>query len=90
MILEEEGRFLAVASNAGSDQPPAWLLNLAAEPLATLRVGPLVLSVRSRVLDPAERTACWDRLLAHNPLYGDFQDRTAREVAVVAFDPLHC
>jgi deazaflavin-dependent oxidoreductase (nitroreductase family) len=87
MVLEDGARFLAVASNAGFDQPPAWLRNLEANPEATLQLGGSGRLVRGRVLDADERAGCWESLVAHNPLYADFQQRTAREVAVIALEP---
>ena len=35
----DRGDFIVVASNGGSDRPPAWLLNLQADPQVTVRVG---------------------------------------------------
>ena len=36
----DRGDLIVVASNGGSDRPPAWLLNLQADPRVTVRVGP--------------------------------------------------
>ncbi len=35
----DRGDLIVVASNGGSDRPPAWLLNLQADPRVTVRVG---------------------------------------------------
>src|SRR5664280_3808932 len=35
----DRGDVIVVASNGGGDRPPAWLLNLQANPEVTLRVG---------------------------------------------------
>ena len=48
-----------VASNGGSDRPPAWLLNLEAEPRVTVRVGRRVLRATARVATPEERAQLW-------------------------------
>ena len=86
MCMDEGWRVLVVASNAGFDAPPAWLLNLASDPEATLELAGQANPVRARVLEAAEREERWPRLLAHNPLYGDFQSRTSREIVVVALE----
>jgi deazaflavin-dependent oxidoreductase (nitroreductase family) len=87
MVLADGERHLTVGSNAGFAPSPAWLLNLLADPRATLRLRGSELHVVARVLEGSERAACWERLIAHNPLYEDFQSRTARQTAVVALEP---
>lgn len=86
MCLDEGARVLVAASNAGNDAPPGWLLNLMEQPTARLRLGAEVEDVRARVLSGRERAECWPRLVAHNPLFADFQARTGREIAIVALE----
>ena len=54
----DRGDIIVVASNGGSDRPPAWLLNLQADPGVTVRVGRQVMAAtatggRSRGTGPA-------------------------------------
>jgi F420H(2)-dependent quinone reductase len=87
MYMQDGDRFLVVASNAGLDAPPAWYLNLQADPEATFRPGSEPCQVRGRELSDAEQREVWGRMTSHNPLWGAFQECTARRTAVVALEP---
>lgn len=87
MYLEDGGRFLVVASNAGFDHPPAWFRNLDSRPEATFEPGGDQVPVRARIVDDDERARLWPRLVAHNPLWAGFQSHTDRPTAVVSLEP---
>ena len=55
----DRGDVVVVASNGGSDRPPAWLLNLQADPRVTVRLGRRVAGATARVADPEERAQLW-------------------------------
>ena len=55
----DRGDVIVVASNGGSDRPPAWLLNLQASPRVKIRLGRRVLDATARVADPDERAYLW-------------------------------
>ncbi len=55
----DRGDLIVVASNGGSDRPPAWLLNLQADPRVAVRVGRRVMGATARVADPEEREQLW-------------------------------
>jgi deazaflavin-dependent oxidoreductase (nitroreductase family) len=46
--------YLVVASKGGSDQPPAWLLNLKAKPEVEIQVGRERQKANSRVVEPSD------------------------------------
>ena len=83
----DRGDVIVAASNGGSDRPPAWLLNLQAEPRA------------ARVATPQERAQLWLLVNRTNrgmaPLfhpgvtgrYDVYQRHTSREIAVVIITP---
>jgi deazaflavin-dependent oxidoreductase (nitroreductase family) len=79
--------FVVVGSNGGRDQPPAWVLNLAATPAAEIQVGRRRLPVEAHILTGEEKAAMWPRLLAHYKGWGHYQQLTAREIRVVSFRP---
>jgi deazaflavin-dependent oxidoreductase (nitroreductase family) len=58
----DRGDVIVVASNGGSDRPPAWLLNLEAEPRVTVRLGRRVVGATARVADPEERAQLWPKV----------------------------
>lgn len=86
VYLEEETRFLVVASNSGLDAPPAWCLNLRADPHAGMRTRAGHERVVARELAESERTELWPRLLQHNAMWGAYQSCTERQSAVFALD----
>lgn len=51
-FCRDRGDLIVVASNGGSDRPPAWLLNLQAHPQVTVRVGRSVMRATARVAGP--------------------------------------
>lgn len=86
--IELGGNPVVVASAGGEDRPPAWLLNLTADPDVGIRYrgGPPERR-RARVATPQERADLWPRVVAAYPHYGDYQARTTREIALVVLEP---
>lgn len=78
------GRWLVVASLAGSAKNPAWLHNLAAHPdCVRLRVGNAQVAVRPETLSGEERTVAWDRIVAEERSFAGYQANTDRVIPVV-------
>lgn len=86
--LEDGGRWVVVASNAGDDHQPAWWLNLVAEPRARVMVGGQTVPVMARELDDPERSLLYQRFVDEiDQSYREYQTRTTRRIPVVALDP---
>jgi deazaflavin-dependent oxidoreductase (nitroreductase family) len=64
--LAEGDTFVVVASNAGAARPPAWYLNLRANPHARVQVGGRTIDVRAQEAAAQERAELWQRLTAAN------------------------
>ena len=86
VYLDDVSRFLVVASNSGLDLPPAWCLNLRANPEAEIRTRTGAERVIGRELTDSERTELWPRLLSHNAMWGAYQSCTKRQSAVFALE----
>jgi deazaflavin-dependent oxidoreductase (nitroreductase family) len=79
---------VVVASRGGDDQPPLWLGNLRAHPTVQVSVqGAPAVPMTARVATPAERADYWPRIVAAQPAYGGYQQRTTREIALVLLQP---
>jgi deazaflavin-dependent oxidoreductase (nitroreductase family) len=78
--------FLVVASKGGSDTPPAWYLNLEANPEAEIQVKADVLKVRARTATPDEKPALWALMTEQWPQYDGYQLKTEREIPVVVLE----
>jgi deazaflavin-dependent oxidoreductase (nitroreductase family) len=95
----DRGDYVVVASNGGSERPPAWLLNLEADPEVTVRVGRRVFHATARVATDEEQAQLWPKLNRTNrgmaPLfhpgasgrYDVYQKHTSRHIPVVIISP---
>jgi deazaflavin-dependent oxidoreductase (nitroreductase family) len=78
--------YVVVASKGGTDQPPAWYLNLQANPTVEVQVKADRFKARARTASPEEKPALWKTMTAEWPAYDDYQRKTAREIAVVVLE----
>jgi deazaflavin-dependent oxidoreductase (nitroreductase family) len=85
--LADGERFAVVASNGGSDRPPAWWRNLQANPAASVQVGARVVPVVARAATPDEHAVLWPRLTAVNPFFAQYVQITSRPIPVVLLEP---
>jgi deazaflavin-dependent oxidoreductase (nitroreductase family) len=86
LYVEAEKAFVVVASNAGDDRDPAWWLNLAARPEATVQAGRERHAVRARRATPAEEAELWPKLVAAYGPYARYRERTRRPIPVVLLE----
>jgi deazaflavin-dependent oxidoreductase (nitroreductase family) len=88
VYMPEGDSYVIVAAKGGHPEDPAWMHNLRANPGAEVQVGPRRIKVRAVEADAEERRRLWPLALAHNPLWGRYQRRTAREVPLIVLRPL--
>jgi F420H(2)-dependent quinone reductase len=90
VYLADGDRFVVVASKGGDDRPPAWLLNLSAEPNVELQLGRQRRQATARVLDEddPDHDRLW-RLVNENNggRYDRYQARTTRKIPLVVLSP---
>ncbi len=78
---------VVVASRGGDDQPPAWLLNLQADPAVEVAVqGGAPRPMRARVATDQERDRLWPQVVADHRNYADYQARTSRVIPLVILE----
>lgn len=77
---------LVVASKGGADQPPAWYLNLEADPEVEVQVKGDRFAARARIATPDEKPELWRIMTATWPAYDAYQAKTAREIPVVVLE----
>lgn len=78
--------FVVIASVLGEPRHPAWWLNLAARPEATVEVGRERHVVRAREAEGAERETIWNAVVAKVPDYEEYRRRTSRRIPVVVLE----
>jgi len=77
-----------VASKGGSDAPPAWYLNLSANPEVEVQVKGDKFKARAHTASAEEKPEMWQTMVAEWPDYDAYQQRTAREIPVVVLEPV--
>ena len=88
IYIRDEDRFVVCASNAASRRPPAWWLNLQAQPAAEAFVKGRWHRVRAREASPEEAERLWPRMRAAYDGFDLYEQRTSRELPLVVLDPL--
>jgi deazaflavin-dependent oxidoreductase (nitroreductase family) len=85
---KDGSRLVVVGSNTGSESPPAWALNLLANPGAEVQIGRKRTRVRARQVDGSERTRLWRLMSEQYQGFDIYRTRTARDLKVFLLDPL--
>lgn len=84
---EDADRLVVVGSSGGAARDPAWAGNLREDPLATVKRGREVRSVRAREVDGEERERLWRLVTEAFPLYATYQRRTKRPIPLFVLEP---
>jgi deazaflavin-dependent oxidoreductase (nitroreductase family) len=75
-----------VASKGGAEEHPSWYLNLVAQPDVTVQVRDDRFKARARTAAPDERPELWQLMTETWPAYGDYQQKTDRQIPVVVLE----
>jgi deazaflavin-dependent oxidoreductase (nitroreductase family) len=87
LIYQPHGdAYLIVASKGGADEPPAWYLNLEADPGVEVQVKGDRFSARARTAGSDEKPEMWKTMTAVWPAYDEYQEKTSREIPVVVLE----
>jgi deazaflavin-dependent oxidoreductase (nitroreductase family) len=78
--------YLVVASKGGSDEPPAWYVNLREDPQVDVQVAGDRFRARARTATDDEKPEMWTEMVGHWPAYDDYQRRTDRDIPVVVLE----
>ncbi|MCI0685801.1 MAG: nitroreductase family deazaflavin-dependent oxidoreductase [Sporichthyaceae bacterium] len=78
--------YLVVASRGGSDNPPAWYLNLEAQPEVEVQVWGDRFKAQARTCTPDEKPAMWKQMVSVWPDYDTYQEKTDRQIPVVVLE----
>ena len=78
--------YLIVASKGGADEPPAWYLNLGADPEVEVQVEGDKFRAHARTANAGEKPAMWEVMTKAWSAYNDYQKKTSREIPVVVLE----
>ena len=87
LYLSDGDRYVVVGSKGGSDNAPAWLLNLEVNPDVEVQVGTRRLAASARKATPVEHRRLWPKLTALWPDYERYQSQTRRKIPLVILEP---
>lgn len=83
-----DGTWLIVASAAGSAQNPAWYRNIAAHPdRVKIEMRGQTIPVTAEQLSGPAREQASQQIVAAQPRYGKYQQKTDREIPVIHLSP---
>ena len=85
---EDAGRYVIIASKGGAPEHPLWVYNLRANPLVEVQDGPHRQDMTVRELSSDERAEWWMRAVDAFPPYGEYQQKTTRQIPVFLLEPV--
>ena len=87
LIFGKDGDdYLIVASKGGADEPPAWYVNLEANPEVTVQDRADVFKAIARTATPEEQARLWPIMTKEWPPYDEYQTKTTRRIPVVVLE----
>jgi deazaflavin-dependent oxidoreductase (nitroreductase family) len=87
LIYAKQGDvYTVVASKGGADTPPAWYLNLSADPEVEVQVKGDRFKARARTANAEEKPGFWQTMVSEWPDYDSYQQQTDREIPVVVLE----
>lgn len=78
--------YTIVASKGGTDEPPAWYLNLDADPEVEVQVLGDRFKANARTASAEEKAEIWPTMVSEWPAYDEYQARTSREIPIVILE----
>lgn len=88
LYIRDGDSYVVVGSNWGKTAPPAWALNLRAQPFAWVIIKGAAHAVRARLVDGQERERLWRLLVAEWPAYPDYVARAGgRDIPIFRLEP---
>jgi deazaflavin-dependent oxidoreductase (nitroreductase family) len=83
VTFKDKDDYILVASNGGQNFHPAWYLNLQANPEVIIEVEGKKQTARAEDTKGAERERLWATIVSKAPAYGQYEQKTEREIPVV-------
>jgi deazaflavin-dependent oxidoreductase (nitroreductase family) len=88
LYLADGENYIVVASGGGPDRDPPWVGNLLATGRAEIQVGGERRTVQATRASGPDRVRLWPRLVAMYGRWGEMQQSTTRELAVLILSPV--
>ena len=85
--VQEGDAIVIVASYGGDDRHPQWFLNLRDNPDVEITMNGKTRRMQARVASPEEKAELWPRVVEAYRGYGQYQQRTDRDIPLVICEP---
>ena len=85
--LPHDSGYMIAASNWGKPQPPAWFLNLQANPTVTIQVMNKRMTARAEIASAAERDALYPQFIAADHRFANYPVTSGRAIPIVFLHP---
>jgi deazaflavin-dependent oxidoreductase (nitroreductase family) len=82
-VPQPGGQMVIIASKAGAPTNPDWYHNLKANPKVDVEVGTETFPVEAAEVESPEREEIWAQVVARNPGFGEYQEKTTRTIPVI-------
>jgi deazaflavin-dependent oxidoreductase (nitroreductase family) len=82
------GEVIIAGSKGGSDNHPAWYLNIAAARHVDFQIATQAFRATWREPEGDERRKIWDFMVDCYPFYGVYETRTTRQIPLVMMKPV--
>ena len=79
--------YVVVGSNAGRPHHPEWMLNLIANPKATVQIGGARMEVDATLATDEERPRLWEMAVRMSPLFEGYRESTSRKIELAILRP---
>jgi deazaflavin-dependent oxidoreductase (nitroreductase family) len=80
---QDDGTMVIIASKGGAPTNPDWYHNVKANPAFDVEVGTETFPVAAEEVTGEERDEIWSKVVAANPGFGEYQQKTTRTIPVV-------
>ncbi len=77
---------VVIASKAGAPTNPDWYHNLVANPTVTVEREDERFQARATIAEGQERERLYDQMVARLPQFGEYQQKTSRQIPVVVLE----
>ena len=81
-----KGTVVVSASNSGLETPPAWYLNMQANPKVTVQLGRERFQAHAEAVPDEDREALWKVIVEINPHQGEYLANTGRKIPLMWFN----
>lgn len=86
-MTDDGGVPITVGTHGGLPNEPAWVLNLRADPKATMQADGKTTPISAEFLEGTEWSQRWERIIDEYPLYKDALATANRDVPIIRLHP---